>query len=110
MLLQATMIVSLFAMANTLWMGFYLFARGFPNTMTLRVVIVMLALSGFFFDAYYNIFVQVEGSAAIRAILLVIGLGAWYSVTYQVMTERDQKRFRIFEWSVYGLAALSIIL
>ena len=109
MLLQATIAVSLFAMAVTLWMGLYLFARGFPNPMTLRVVIVMLALSGFFFGAYNNTFVQVPGSASIRAVLLVIVLGGWYSVTFHVMSERDQKRFRYIEWGIYALGALSII-
>ena len=109
MLLQATIAVSLFAMATTLWMAFYLFARGFPNAMTLRVVVVMLALSGFFFGAYNNTFVQIPGSAAIRAILLVIVLGGWYSVTFHVMSERDQKRFRYLEWGIYALGALSII-
>jgi len=109
MLLQATIAVSLFAMATTLWMAFYLFARGFPNAMTLRVVVVMLALSGFFFGAYNNTFVQTPGSAAIRAVLLVIVLGGWYSVTFHVMSDRDQKRFRYFEWGIYALGALSII-
>jgi hypothetical protein len=109
MLLQATIAVSLFAMATTLWMAFYLFARGFPNAMTLRVVVVMLALSGFFFGAYNNIFVQIPGSAAIRAVLLVIVLGGWYSVTFHVMSERDQRRFRYFEWGIYILGVLSII-
>ncbi len=109
MLLQATIAVSLFAMATTLWMGFYLFARGFPNSMTLRIVVVMLALSGFFFGAYNNTFVQNPGSAAIRAVLLVIVLGGWYSVTFHVMSERDQKRFRYIEWGIYTLGVLSII-
>jgi hypothetical protein len=109
MLLQATIAVSLFAMATTLWMAFYLFARGFPNAMTLRVVVVMLALSGFFFGAYNNTFVQIPGSAAIRAVLLVIVLGGWYSVTFHVMSDRDQKRFRYFEWGIYALGILSII-
>lgn len=109
MLLQATIFVTLFAMAVTLWMGFYLFARGFPSRMTLRVVVVMLALSGFFFGAYNNIFVQTTGSAAIRAVLLVIVLAGWYSVTFHVMSDRDQKRYRFIEWGIYGLGVLSII-
>lgn len=110
MLLQATMVVSLFAMAVTLWMGLYLFARGYPNSMSLRVVVVMLALSGFFFGAYNNIFVQTPGTAAIRAILLVIVLGGWYSVTFHVMSERNQTRYRFIEWGVYALGVLSIVL
>jgi len=90
MLLQVTTAVSLFAMTITLWMGLYLFARGYPNPMSLRVVVVMLALSGFFFGAYNNIFEQTSGSAAIRAVLLVIVLGGWYSVTFHIMSERNQ--------------------
>jgi hypothetical protein len=107
MLLQATMAVSLFAMATTLWMAFYLFARGFPRAITLRVVVVMLALSGFFYGAYTNIFDQTEGSAAIRAVLLVIVLGGWYSVTFHLMAEHSQKRYRYLKWGMYGLGVLS---
>ena len=109
MLLQATIFVTLFAMAATLWMGFYLFARGFSSHMTLRVVVVMLALSAFFFGAYNNIFVQTPGSAAIRAVLLVIVLGGWYSVTFHVMSDRNQQRYRFIEWGVYALGAASIL-
>ena len=109
MLLQATMVISLLALAITLWMGFYLFARGFPRAITLRVVVVMLALSGFFYGAYNNIFDQTKGSAAIRAVLLVIVLSGWYSVTFHVMSEHDQKRYRFMEWGMYGLGILSII-
>ena len=109
MLLQATLAISLFAMGTTLWMAFYLFARGFPRAMTMRVVIVMLALSGFFYGAYNNAFSQVQGSAAIRAVLLVIVLAGWYSVTFQLMSEASQRRYRFVEWGVYGLGVLSII-
>lgn len=109
MLLQATMIISLFAMAVTLWMGFYLFSRGFPSAMSMRVVVVMLALSGFFYGAYNNIFIQTPGSATVRAVLLVIVLGGWYSVTFHVMSERDQIRYRYYEWGIYALGLLSII-
>lgn len=110
MLFQATFLIDLIAMATTLWMAFYLFARGFPNAMTMRMVIVLLALSFFFFGAYNNIFVQLSGTAAIRASLLVIGLGGWYSITYRVMSEPSQRRFRWAEWSIYFLGAVSIVL
>jgi hypothetical protein len=110
MLFQATILVTLFAMAVTLWMGFYLFARGFPSRMTLRVVVMMLALSGFFFGAYNNIFVQTTGSAATRAVLLVIVLGGWYSVTFNVMSEQNQQRYRFIEWGILSMAVASILL
>ena len=110
MLLEITMVVSLLAMAVTLWMGFYLFARGFPSLMSLRVVVVMLALSGFYYGAYNNIFEQVPGTAAVRAVLLVIVLGGWYSVTFHVMSERNQQKYRFIEWGIYGMGTLSILL
>ena len=110
MLFQATIAVSLFAMAATLWMAFYLFARGFPSTITLRMVIVLLALSGFFYGAYNNTFVQVPGSASIRAVLLVIVLAGWYSLTYQMMSDRNRKRYRLIEWGIYLLGAISLAL
>jgi hypothetical protein len=73
------------------------------------VVIVVLALSGFFYGAYNNIFVQEKGSAAIRAVLLVIVLAGWYSVTFSLMSEHYRKRYRFMEWGLYGLGILSII-
>lgn len=109
MLLQATMAVTLVGMATTLWMGFYLFARGFTSPLTLRVVVVMLTLAGFFHGAYSNIFDQIVGSAAIRAVLLVVVLTGWYSATFQVMSPRDQKRFRWIERGIYALAGLAIV-
>ena len=110
MLLQATITVTLFAMSVTLWMGFYLFARGFPSRMTFRVVIVMLALSAFFFGAYNNIFEQTTGGAAMRAMCIVIVLGGWYSVTYHVMSERNQQKYRFTEWGVYSLGILTLLM
>jgi hypothetical protein len=109
MLFQATLLIDLVAMATTLWMAFYLLARGFPSVRTLRVVVVSLALSAFFFGAYANIFVQVPGTAAIRAVLLVIGLGGWYSITYRVMSKHNQKRLRWVECGIYAMGTVSIL-
>jgi len=104
------MFVDLLAMATTLWMAFYLFARGFPSRVTLRMVIVLLSLSIFYFSAYNNIFHQVVGTAAWRAVLLVIGLGSWFSLTYRLMPERTRTKYRWYENGIYIYAALSIIL
>src|SRR5687768_15899487 len=110
MLLQATALLDLFAMAMTLWLAFYLFARGFPSRVTMRAVIVLLALSVFFYGAYNNIFHQAAGTAASRAVLLVIGLASWYSLTYQIMSMHSQKRLRWLEISMYILAVITAIL
>jgi hypothetical protein len=105
-LFKATLLVDLSAMAITLWMAFYLFARGFPSRITLRAVIVLLALSIFFYSAYTNLFHQVTGTAALRAVMLIIGLGTWYSLTDQLAAGRNRQR--LF-WPGIGIYLLGLV-
>ena len=109
MLFQATLLVEITAMAITLWGAFYLFARGFPSAVTLRAVIVLLLLSVFFLGAYNNMFYQVVGTASLRAVLLILGLGTWYSLTYQLMSTRSRTRLQWMKISIYLLAAATIL-
>lgn len=106
----ATAAVTLFAMTTTLWMAFYLLARGFPSLITLRMVVLLLALSGFYFGSYNNIFHQIPDTAAIRAELLVIGLACWYSITFQLMSEDNRRRYRWIERGMYILGITAIFL
>lgn len=110
MLFQATLLADLIAMAITLWGAFYLFARGFPSWITLRAVIVLLLLSIFFFGAYNNLFQQVAGTASLRAVLLILGLETWYSLTYRLMSQRSQVRLRRIATAVYILGGVTTFL
>ena len=113
MLFQATLITDLVAMAVTLWGAFYLFARGFSSWITLRAVIILLLLSIFFFGAYNNLFHQVEGTAALRAVLLILGLSTWYSLTYRLMSQRARVQLRRMAIAVYllgGVTAITLLL
>ncbi len=110
MLYQITLIVDLLAMATTLWMAFYLFARGFPSQMTLRAVIVMAVLSLFFYGAYNNVLSQLAGTAPWRAVLLVVGMASWYSLTVYLMPDQSSRRYRVVGYILYSLAAITIFL
>lgn len=109
-LFTLTAIVTITAMAITLWMAFYLFARGFPSRITLKAVVVLFALSVFFFGAYTNIFHQRAGSAAWRAVLLVLATTFWYSVTYNLMSEYSRKRFWRLAYGIYVFALITVTL
>src|SRR5512132_4168667 len=109
MLFQATLITDLIAMAATLWAAFYLFARGFPSRVTLRAVIVLLLLSIFFLGAYNNLFHQVAGTAAFRAVLLILGLGSWYSLTFRLMSQNNRERLHGWGIAVYVLGGVTIL-
>lgn len=110
MLLSLTTLVDFGAMAMTLWLGLYLLSKSFPHPIAMRAVLMLLAISIFFFGAYYNLFHQVEGSAAWRAVMLIIGLGTWYSLVCQLMSVRSRARLRWLEIVIYALGAISIIL
>jgi len=112
MLFWVTLFADLIAMAITLWGAFYLFARGFRSWITLRAVIVLLLLSIFFFGAYNNLFTQVPGTAALRAVMLILGLETWYSLTYRLMSQTSRRRLRSMATVVYllgGVTALSLL-
>jgi hypothetical protein len=110
MLFNLTLIVDLIAMATTLWGAFYLLARGFPSWIALRAAMVLLLLSMFFFGAYNNLFHQITGTAAWRAVLLILGLETWYSLTYRLMSDQGQQRLRWMEIAIYVLGAVTATL
>jgi hypothetical protein len=109
MLFNITLFVDLIAMATTLWGAFYLFARGFPSLITLRAVMVLLLLSIFFFGAYNNLFNQVIGTAALRAVLLILGLGTWYSLTYQLMSQPSRVHLHWMQIAITLLGAVTVV-
>jgi hypothetical protein len=110
MLLFLTSLVDFGAMAITFWLALYLLGKSFPSRIAMRAVAMLLALSIFFFGAYYNLFHQVEGMAAWRATLLIIGLGTWYSLICQLVSPKTRYRFRWMEIGVYLLGLVTVVL
>lgn len=101
MLMTATRLIDFGSMAVTLWFAIYLLGRGFPSRIALRAVVVLFALSLFFASAYINLFYQIPGNTTFRAILLVVGMATWYSLTYHLTSARNQKRLRWFRTGIY---------
>lgn len=110
MLFQATLLVDLIAMSICLWMAFYLLARGFPSTIAMRAAVLLLALGTFFFGAYNNLFIQIPGTAAWRATLLIVGLTQWYHITLHLLLERAKYRSRPLTYTVYIVAGVTVYL
>lgn len=110
MLASATHVTHFLAMSISLWMAFYLFARGFPNRITLRAALALLAIAIFFLDTYNHFQSPQSVTNSLRAALLVIGLNCWYSATFALLARGTQARFRWMEISVYLLGAVSVIL
>lgn len=112
MLFQATLWVDLIAMTTCLWMAFYLFARGFPSKIILRGSVLLLSLSAFFFGAYNNLFEQIPGTAAWRAVFLIIGISAWHDITLHLLPEIIRKHHLPWTAGIYifGFTAILLLL
>jgi hypothetical protein len=102
----------LIEMAACLWLAFYLFARGYSNRVTMRLVITLMALAAFFLHAYHNYFFPSEIYDYQRAVLLVIALTGWYDATFHLLPQEQRTKWRLIEYGVYLLsfsAAVSLI-
>ncbi len=110
MLIFITNLINVLAMSISLWMAFYLFARGYPNRVTLRTVLALLAIAVFFLATYNNLQSTLQNPAQYRAALLVIALVCWYSTTFSLLPLQKQRRYRWMEISIYTLGILSILL
>ena len=98
------------AMSISLWMAFYLFARGYPNRVTLRTVLALLAIAVFFLVTYNNLQGTFSNTVNLRTALLVIALACWYSTTFTLLSLQQQNRYRWMEISIYALGTVSSIL
>lgn len=98
------------AMSISLWMAFYLFARGFPNRITLRAVLALFSISIFFLGAYNRFFQSTSHTDYLLAALLVIALICWYSTTFAFFPSIKQVQYRKTEILIYALGIISVLL
>lgn len=104
-----TYLADLLEMSVSLWLAFYLFSRGIPNKITLRITLSLFAIAVFFLGAYNNHFNPVEGTASLRASLLVIGMGCWQSVIFSLRGHQKSKWIRWLEPGIYLLCMITIL-
>ncbi|MEW6406893.1 MAG: hypothetical protein AB1649_34380, partial [Chloroflexota bacterium] len=110
MLLPLTSIVDFIGLCVALWLAFYLLARGFPSPITLRTVVVLLALATFFLSASINLHLQISGSATLRAILLVVALSTLHDLTNKLLPQDTQHRTRWIVRAIYLFSLITVIL
>ncbi len=108
MLFSITSIVDYLGLCIALWLAFYLLARGFPSSITLRTVVVLLAISTFFFSAFVNLRMQVPGATNMRAVLLVVALSTLHDLTNKLLPESIQKKNAVFVYALYILGWVTI--
>jgi hypothetical protein len=96
-------------MVLSLWLAAYLLARGFSSGVTLRAVVVLVLLAGYFYSAYLSAVDPTFGSAVVRAVLAVWGLIVWYDLTDKLVPPASPSRQRYLVLIFYGLAAIATV-
>jgi hypothetical protein len=110
MLFIITSIVDFLGMAVSLWLALYLLGRGFSSRITLRGVVVLIALSAFFLGSYISLYEQIPGVAIIRATSLTIGLAVWNDLTHKLLPSWYQKTQRWRVGGIYILCFINVVL
>lgn len=110
MLIELTIIANLIELILSLWFGFYLFTRGYPNRITARIALSLMAVSVYFLGAFNNHFHYMPESAALRASLLLLGMGCWYSAIFGLLPNKRTAKLHWLEYANYLLCVLSIVL
>ncbi len=105
-LFAATFVVDYLGMGISLWLALYLLARGFPSRVTIRAAIALFTLSVFFLSASINLYLQIPGSTAIRAIMLTIGLAVWRDLTPNIISPNTHNKN---EWIVAAIYIFAFI-
>ncbi len=109
-LFTLTSIVDYLGLGISLWLAFYLLARGFPSRVTIRAVIVLLALSVFFLSASINFRIQVPGATAIRAVMVTVALAVWCDLTQKLLPQRTHSKSNWIITAIYILGGFTIML
>lgn len=110
MLFTLTSVTDYLGFSISLWLAFYLFARGFPSRITLRTVVVLLALAIFFLSASINLHLRIPGATAIRSVLLVTALATWHDLSNRLLPQEAQKRTRWLVRLFYIIGFIVILL
>jgi hypothetical protein len=110
MLFTLTSVTDYLGFSISLWLAFYLLARGFPSRITMRTVVVLLALTVFFLSASINLHLRVPGATAIRSVLLVVALATWHDLSNRLLPQEAQKRTRWLVQLFYLFGLIVILL
>ena len=110
MLFTLTSVIDFVSMTASLWLALYLLGRGYTSRITLRGVVVLVSLSAFFLGAYINLYKQIPGATAVRAVFLTIGLSVWNDLTHRLLPVRVGKIQRSCVRIIYAFGLITIVL
>jgi hypothetical protein len=94
-------------MAVGLWLALYILARGYRSRITRLSFVILFCVALFFTNAFQNVFEQVSGSAAWRAVLLIVAMFFWVDMTRLLIPRGPRRRSVWVRWVLLALAVVT---
>lgn len=94
-------------MLISLWLMFYLFARGYSNPLTLRMALILLAISLYFYNAFSNTFLDADSPISLAAFAVVVALGACYDLSTRILPADLREKQRPYTIGIFGFGLLA---
>jgi hypothetical protein len=107
LLISLTQLSDYLGMLISIWLMFYLFARGYSNPLTLRMALILLAISLYFYNAFSNTFLGAESPTSIAAFAVIIALGACYDLSTRILPANLRKKQRPFTIGIFVFGILA---
>lgn len=109
-MLSLASLTNFIGMMVSLWLAAYLLARGFPSRVTLRAVLVLGIVAGYFLNTYLTLYDPSPGARAWQSSLITAGLTVWYDLTYNLLPPSSQARVRPIAVVVYVFGFVTFML
>ncbi|MEX1247218.1 MAG: hypothetical protein WEA61_01945 [Anaerolineales bacterium] len=97
-------------LAGSLWMAFFLLARGFGSPITMRVVLALGAVSLHAYNAAQTNLNPALNNEPLREFAFVLALAAWYHVSYYLLPPGIQRRLHSSSYAILGLGLFAAVL
>ena len=105
----ATYLTNYLEFTASLWLAFYLLARGFGNPMTMRVVAALGAISLYSFNALATSLDPSLNNEPLREFSFVLTLVTWHYLSHHLLPPAAQRKMQLAPYIVFGLGFLAVV-
>lgn len=93
-------------MVVSLWLAFYLLARGHGNQASVRIFLALLALGLYYYNSFASTIDPQAANEPVREFAVTLALVAWHQLTFSLLAPETQKKFT---WLSYVPLLLGVI-
>ncbi|MEK6255962.1 MAG: GAF domain-containing protein [Chloroflexota bacterium] len=93
----------------SLWLMFYLLARGSSNPLTLRMALILLSLSVYYYSTFSSSFLNIEHPSSIAGTAVVAAFAFGFDLAYNLIPANLRRKYRPIYISIMTLAVVAAV-